>query len=141
MRILLFTISLLFLFGCQSVEKPEKPDDLIAKDMMVEILMDAYLSNAAKSVNNKIIRQNRIKLDSLIYKKYGIDSIQFVKSHAWYNADLDLYSEIFTEIELRLEAMKKEIDSTSFPDKKSNIQRKQDSLREAQGLIEPAESE
>ncbi len=140
MRIVLFIISLIILTGCQNVEKPVMPDDLITRDMMVDILTDAYLSNAAKSVNNKIIRSNRIKLDSLIYKKYGIDSIQFVKSHAWYNADLKLYSEIFTEIEQQLEEMKKKIDSTSFP-VKSNIQRKQDSLRDAKGLITPAESE
>jgi hypothetical protein len=140
MRPVLIFISLLFLTACQSVEKPEKPQDLIPKDLMVDILTDAYISNAAKSVNNKVIRQKGIKLDSLIYKKYDIDSLQFVKSHAWYNADLDIYSEIFTEIEQRLEAMKKKVDSISFP-AKSNIKRKQDSLKKARGLIDPAESE
>lgn len=140
MRPVLIFISLLFLTACQSVEKPEKPQDLIPKDLMVDILTDAYISNAAKSVNNKVIRQKGIKLDSLIYKKYDIDSLQFVESHAWYNADLDIYSEIFTEIEQRLEAMKKKVDSISFP-AKSNIKRKQDSLKKARGLIDPAESE
>jgi hypothetical protein len=140
MRLQVFVISLLFLTGCQNVEKPEMPEDLIGKDMMVEILTDAYISNAAKSVNNKIIRQNGIKLDSLIYNKYGIDSLQFVRSHAWYNADLDLYTEIYAEIEQRLDEMKKKVDSTSFPVKR-NIEKKQDSLREARGLIEPAQSE
>ena len=140
MRLQVFVISLLFLTGCQNVEKPEMPEDLIGKDMMVEILTDAYISNAAKSVNNKIIRQNGIKLDSLIYNKYGIDSLQFVRSHAWYNADLDLYTDIFAEIEQRLDEMKKKVDSTSFPVKR-NIEKKQDSLREARGLIEPAQSE
>ncbi|MBT8261361.1 MAG: DUF4296 domain-containing protein [Bacteroidia bacterium] len=140
MRLVLVVISLLFLAGCQNVEKPEEPQDLIPKELMVDILTDAYISNAAKSVNNKVIRQKGIKLDSLIYKKYGIDSLQFVESHAWYNADLDLYNEIFKEIEDRLEAMKKKVDSASFPGK-SNIKRKQDSLRDAKGLIDPAESE
>ena len=136
MRRILLIISLLAL-GCQSVEKPEMPEDLIARDVMIDILTDAYLSNAAKSVNNKIIRQRGIKLDSFIYKKYGIDSVQFVRSHAWYNSDLSTYEGMFVEIETRLAKMAKELDSLNFP-KKSPIQKKQDSIRKARGLIDPA---
>ena len=140
MRLSLIAISFVLFTACQHVERPEMPEDLISKDLMVDILTDVYISNAAKSVNNKVIRQKGIKLDSIIYRKYGIDSLQFVESHAWYNADLDTYNEIFKEIEQRLEVMKKKVDSSSFPGK-SNIKRKQDSLREAKGLIDPAESE
>ena len=139
MKKVLFIISLLII-GCQSVEKPEMPEDLIARDVMVDILTDAYLSNAAKSVNNKIIRQRGIKLDSFIYKKYRIDSVQFVRSHAWYNSDLSTYEGMFVEIEARLAKMAKDLDSINFPKQKSPIQRKQDSIRKAKGLIEPAES-
>jgi hypothetical protein len=138
MRRLLLIISLLAL-GCQSVEKPEMPEDLIAREVMIDILTDAYLSNAAKSVNNKIIRQRGIKLDSFIYKKYQIDSVQFVRSHAWYNSDLSTYEGMFVEMESRLAKMAKELDSLNFP-KKNPIQQKQDSIRKAKGLIEPAES-
>ncbi len=133
-------ISLLLLMGCQHVERPEKPDDLIARDMMVDILTDVYLSNAAKSVNNKVIRQKGIKLDSFIYTKYDIDSVQFVRSHNWYNADLDTYKEIFVEIEQRLVDMQQRTDSLNFKPK-SKIEQKQDSLRKARELIEPASSE
>lgn len=130
---------LLLMLGCQHVEKPEMPDDLIARDVMIDILTDAYLSNAAKSVNNKVIRQRGIKLDSFLYNKYGIDSLRFVRSHAWYNSDLDTYENMFVEIEKRLADMAAELDSVNFR-KKSPIQKKQDSIRKAKGLIDPAES-
>lgn len=140
MRIIAVIISILFMLGCQHVERPERPEDLISKEVMVDILTDVYLSNAAKSVNNKIIRQKGIKLDSFIYKKYDIDSVQFVRSHNWYNADLDAYKDIFIEIEQRLIEMQRKTDSLNFKPK-SKIQKKQDSLRKARELIEPASSE
>ena len=137
MKRLWFLISFILILGCQDVKPPEMPDDLIARDVMIDILTEAYISNAAKSVNNKIIRQRGIKLDSMIYAKYDIDSVQFVRSHAWYNSDLEGYKKMFIEIENRLTKLSREIDSIHLP-KKSPIQQKQDSLRRAKGLIEPA---
>jgi len=135
----LSVIILVFIaMGCQHVEKPERPDNLIARDVMVDILTDIYLSNAAKSANNKVIRQKGMKLDSFIYKKYRIDSLQFVKSHAYYNSDLDTYEEIFMEIEERLAALKAISDSLN-PDKK--FKQKQDSIKKATQLVEPAVSD
>lgn len=138
-KTLRYGILILLAVACQHVDRPEKPDDLIAKEKMVDILTDIYLSNAAKSVNNKVIRQKGLKLDSLIYKKYAIDSVQFVRSHAYYNADLNTYNEIFTKIEQRLDSMLKKIDSTTGrPENK--FKKKQDSLMKSQSLITPPES-
>jgi hypothetical protein len=136
----LLYITLVLATACQHVERPEKPDDLIAKDKMVDILTDIYISNAAKSVNNKVIRQKGLKLDSLIYAKYNIDSVQFVRSHAYYNADLNGYNEIFKNIEERLEAMLEKADSSGVnPGDKFN--KKQDSLKNVRELIPPPDSE
>lgn len=134
----IYFVLLLLLVGCQDVRKPEKPENLIAKDMMVDILMDVYLSNAARSVNNKVIRQRGIKLDSFIYKKYQIDSVQFLRSHAYYNADLNTYNEFFVEIEKRLDAMLKESDSLQGGPG-DRFKRKQDSINKARELISPPE--
>ncbi|HBY66927.1 MAG TPA: DUF4296 domain-containing protein, partial [Flavobacteriaceae bacterium] len=82
-----YLILLIVAFGCQSVQKPEKPENLIPKEKMIDIMMESYLSNAARSVNNRKLRSYGLKLDSLIYAKYNIDSLQLAKSNTYYAAD------------------------------------------------------
>ena len=106
-----FIILTLGLFGCQDVKQPEKPKNLIAKDKMVDILMETYLANAARSIDNKAITSKGIKMDSLVYKKFGIDSLQFVKSNAYYAADVNTYMEIVQKVEARLTGMQQKMDS------------------------------
>lgn len=106
--IFIFTLSFV---GCQDVEQPEKPKNLISKEKMVDLLTEAYLANAARSVDNQSIIVKGIKLDSLIYKNFGVDSLQFAKSNAYYAADVNVYMEIFQKVEARLTAMQKKTDS------------------------------
>jgi|SRR5690625_2748448 len=97
-------------FSCQHIERPEKPDDLIAKETFVDILVDTYLSNAARSKSYQEIQDQNVRLEKFIYQKYTIDSLQFVKSNAYYSADLDGYREILEEVEKELIKMKEEED-------------------------------
>ncbi len=106
--ILFFTLGF---FGCQDVKKPEKPENLIAKDKMINILTEAYLANAARSVDNKSIISKGIKMDSLIYKSFGVDSLQFAKSNEFYASDVNMYMEIFQKVEAKLTGMQKKMDS------------------------------
>lgn len=107
---ILFILVLCF-FGCQNVDLPEKPKNLIPKDKMIDILMESYLANAARSVDNKSIIVKGIKMDSLIYRNFGVDTIQFAKSNAFYAADVNTYMSIFQEVETRLDLMQKKMDS------------------------------
>ena len=105
----LFYISLcLLFFGCQHIEKPEKPENLIPEDTMVALLSEIYLGNAARSIDNKTMRKSGVKIDSFLFKKYNIDSLQFAKSNAYYASDLGKYNAIFQEIEKKLEILKSE---------------------------------
>lgn len=107
-----FTIAILLLvIGCQDVKYPEKPSNLIPKEKMIDILTEVYLSNAGRSYNLRIVRDSGYKLDSLMYKKYAIDSLQFAKSHAYYVNDLDNYAGMFDVVVLNLEKMKIGADS------------------------------
>lgn len=113
--ILLIAIS----FGaCQTVQQPEKPRDLIGRDKMVSILTEAYLANAARSIDNRTIIEEGIEMDSLFYNKFEVDSLQFAKSHAYYAADVNTYSLFIQEVETKLEGMVKTLDSI----RKSKIQ-------------------
>lgn len=124
-----WTIILFFslgVFGCQDVKQPEKPKDLIGKDKMVDMLTEAYLANSARSVDNKSIITKGIKMDSLIYKNFGVDSLQFAKSNEFYAADINAYMEIFQKVEARLTGMQKEMDSIRVMEKsrKDSISKK-----------------
>lgn len=104
-------VALLLCMACQDVQRPVPPENLIPEDKMVDILTDVYLANAAKSVNNKIIRNKGVKLDSFIYVKYQIDSTLFAESNAYYTTQLNTYNDFFVEIENRLNAMQQQVDS------------------------------
>ena len=108
---IVFIILALSLFGCQEVNQPEKPKNLIAKDKMIDILTETYMDNAARSVDKRSIISKGIKMDSMVYKNFGIDSLQFAKSNAFYAADVNTYMEIVREVETRLTAMQQKMDS------------------------------
>ncbi len=130
-----FTLSfiLVLLFSCQNVKKPEKPENLIPKEKMVNILSDLYISNAARNVNNKRIIKAGIQLDSLIYTKFEIDSLQFVESNAFYSSNLKVYGEMLTQVQEKLKFLQKEKDSLyKIAKREDSIQKaKTDSLNES----------
>ena len=129
----LFWIGLVLLgVGCQHIERPERPDDLIPRDKMINILTDLYINNAARSVNVRVLRNKGIVLDSLLYEKYDIDSLQFTRSNAFYTSDLDNYNSMYEEIEARLVAMKGELDSIARSNNASKAER--DSITRAQRI-------
>ena len=74
-------------------------------------MADLYLSNAAKSVNNWMLKSNGITLDTYVFKKHGVDSLQFVESNAYYTSDLDAYYDIFVQVEAKLAKLKADRDS------------------------------
>lgn len=124
----------LTLLNCQDVKRPELPADLIPEDQMVEIMIEVYLVNAARSFDNRTIIENKMKLDSFIFKKFGIDSLQFVTSNAYYTANLDTYNDLFKRVEERMEVIKKEADSLLIVHiKEQEAKKKQDSINGLKG--------
>lgn len=101
----------LFIVSCQDVKKPNRPENLIAKDKMASIMIDFYITNAARSINNKLLKKTGVQLDSLLYAKYSIDSLQFAESNAFYSANLKAYEEIMKKVSDSLTLLKKEKDS------------------------------
>jgi hypothetical protein len=113
------------LTACQEVQYPDPPEQLIPKEKMVQILADAYITNASRSrgVNNRILRSKGIKLDSLLYTKHGIDSLSFAKSNSYYASNLEQYTEIITAVEKLLTRKKAEIDSIANAAKNKSLKK------------------
>ncbi len=121
MKPFLLFLAFLFVFGCQEVQYPEKPENLIGKEKMVDILTETYLGNAARSIDNKAIMEKGIKLDSLIYRRFGVDSLQFAKSNAYYAADVNTYMEIIKEVETRLDTMQQRLNTIWEAERKKQL--------------------
>jgi hypothetical protein len=105
-RISLFIFILGLCFACNKIEKPEKPDDLIDKNRMVDILFDVFVFNSAKGTDKRILEKNNVTPDIYIYKKYQIDSLQFVKSNEYYAYDIKVYEEMINKVEAKIKAKK-----------------------------------
>jgi len=140
-RKLIFGVSVLLLtifIGCQDVKKVEKPANLISKEMMVDILTDCYINNAARNISYVKLKDSKIKLDSMIFLKYQIDSVQFTQSNEYYSLQFNTYVDMLTQVEKRLEIIKEHTDSIV------KIEKKNDTLSaepEFNGLIESVDSE
>ncbi len=94
-------ISCVFLaVGCNS-NSVEKPQNLIGKETMVAILYDMALLEAIKTQNINGGISSKVGSD-YVYKKYKIDSLQFVKSNKYYAADIDEYKKMFEQVKARL---------------------------------------
>jgi len=114
MRFIVFiTIFLFSLCGCQDVSYPEPPENLLSREKFTQVLADAYVGNASrsKSVNNRILRNNGIKLDSLLYNKHQVDSASFAASNTYYASNLEGYTAIILEVQRLLSARKSEMDT------------------------------
>ncbi|MEP2936211.1 MAG: DUF4296 domain-containing protein [Gilvibacter sp.] len=126
---ILMALVVLLLWQCSDIKYPEKPDDLIDKQTMVNIFTDAYLSNASKSFNRTILQRAEVDLGSYIYKKYQIDSLQFERSNAYYTANIDEYREMIVLVKQNLDARLAAVDTIIEQNKEAQKTRR-DSLRD-----------
>lgn len=116
-----------FITACGKNDKPKKPDNLIAKDKMENILYDLYIINAAKGVNRKIIEQNGFMPENYVLNKHKIDSAQFADSNSYYSFDTDAYKVMVENVKARLEKEKTELEKVKEEDKVAK--KKKDSIQ------------
>lgn len=135
-------IGLVFIaVSCQTVQEQQAPENLIPKETMTQILTDLYISNAARSINNKVIKEYQIKLDSLLYEKYEIDSLHFAESNAYYSANIKEYTQLMKVVEERLLVLKTEKDSIYLNEKEEKESEKNKKVKDEKGILtEPAQS-
>jgi len=136
MKQLKYFLLIVLIISCKnnSIDKPKKPDNLIPKDSMVEILYDISLISSAKGVNKKLLENKGIVPEDYIFKKHNIDSLQFALSNEYYAFNLDTYEDIYNSVKLKLEEDKKHFQTIVFVEQKekdslNKIKRKQDSIK------------
>jgi hypothetical protein len=101
---------LLVLFSSCNKDLVEKPNNLIDKKVMADIMYDMALLDALKYQDPNSLYTNDINPKTYVYKKYKIDSLQFVKSNAYYAADYREYKKMFDALNDRLKKEKTTVD-------------------------------
>ncbi|MDO6595495.1 DUF4296 domain-containing protein [Oceanihabitans sp. 2_MG-2023] len=143
MKNILFTCLVLLLVSCYNQNKPNKPDNLISKDKMVSVIIDMSMYSSAKGVNKKILENNGVKLQELIFKKHNIDSAQFANSNYYYTYHTEDYEVIYKQVRDSLTKLKAEytaLDKIESEQKKINDSIKQSKLKNNNLMEAPLET-
>lgn len=125
MKYLVYILIISAVVSCQSIDDIKKPKNLIDKEKMADVLYDIALLNAGKSYSPVMMQESEIDYNEYVFKKHGIDSLQFAKSNAYYTDNLDKYLAIFTVVEDRIKAEKRKWSDTLVVEKK-----RRDSIQE-----------
>jgi len=105
----LFFLSV-FLMACTSNTIIKKPDHLIPKNQMVDLLTDMLVAAGAENIKNVDLERN-VNYFPLVFEKYGIDSTRFKESNYYYTSQIDDYEKILKEVDERLKALKEKLEN------------------------------
>ena len=105
----LFVILLVILITSCGEKLLDKPEDLIPKDKMINILKDMTILNSARTSSVPILQNNKIEPTAFVFSKYGVDSLQFVTSDKYYASLPNEYEAMYTEIEKQLDNEKEQM--------------------------------
>ncbi|MBC8755524.1 DUF4296 domain-containing protein [Kordia sp. YSTF-M3] len=119
--------------SCREEAVP-KPDNLLSKEKMAEILYDVTLMNSIKGVNKKKLEENNMHLDTYLYKKHETDSLQFLSSNNYYAANPMIYNEIYGLVATRLQKERKDVGKELDAE-----QKRRDSVQAAKKAAKEAE--
>jgi hypothetical protein len=111
MKKIIFFCFAILVFGCKE-SAIEKPSNLIEKNKMVDILYDISLLEAVRSQNIKG-GISTSEINQFIFKKYKIDSTQFVSSNKYYASDVEDYKKMFEKVKTKLEEDTKKVTGVS----------------------------
>ncbi|MDI5948727.1 DUF4296 domain-containing protein [Flavobacterium yafengii] len=124
MKKIIALLTIITLFVSCKEEVVNKPERLIEKDVMVDIMYDLSILEAIRNQNPASLDTFKINSRDYIFKKYKIDSVQFAKSNVYYASDYNEYKSMFEQINKRLQANTKSVDSLIKLKKKKKIIKK-----------------
>lgn len=89
----------------------KKPDNLIPRDKMADIMYDLQLLEAIRTQKPDVLVQHHIDAEHYVYAKYHIDSLQLAKSSQYYAHDLKDYKKLCEEVGKRFDTGAKPADA------------------------------
>ncbi len=103
-----------FLIAACAEEVVKKPENLIPKEKMADILHDLAILNATKSNASNKFDESGIDIMEFLYPKYDIDSAQFSQSDLYYASVPLEYQSIYEKVEAKLEERTKIMEERSM---------------------------
>lgn len=105
MKQILFLLVSLLVLSCSNNPVP-KPDNLLDEEVMVDIIFDISILQAADgSMPYKLMEYN-VEMDKYILDKYKIDSTTYRQNQKYYAANARKYKKIYKKVIERLEQEK-----------------------------------
>ncbi len=101
MHIRKYIVLSLLLLSCAE-KQVRRPENLIPKGRMVNILYDIAVLDAIDGTYPKALERNGITVMAFVYEKYGIDSLQLAESDLYYASRPQEYEEIYQTLENRI---------------------------------------
>ena len=129
MKHLIVILLSLILLSCHGVNKPKKPENLLSKSKMIDIIVDIALFTSAKGINKYEIQEQGILPEAYIYNKHNVDSLQFAMSNEYYSYDIEVYEFIYQGVHDSLQTLKTEY--KRLHDEERQTKKENDSIRKA----------
>ena len=99
MKNIIFILLILFvLVGCELSNK--KPDNLIDKEQMENIIFDILILNSINA--NSLMSKGEVVGDEFVFERYSVDSIQFYESEIYYSKRPRDHFEIYSNVKKRI---------------------------------------
>lgn len=111
------------LISCQDIEDTEKPDDLIAEEKMVNVLVDMLKVSATQNYSDIQYRKRGVNAKELVFEKYGIDSLELRKSTTYYSEHFEINERIYDSVRERLRRRDTKLDSLVERQKKADFKK------------------
>jgi hypothetical protein len=106
----LLLVFLVLLFACQQ----SIPEGVVSRATMTQLLMEIHIAEAkVGQLNFRSLDSSRAvqaALEAEIFKKYGIDSVAYNRSYAYYMQQPALLQSIYDSLTVRLDTL------TKYPD-------------------------
>jgi ABC-type multidrug transport system fused ATPase/permease subunit len=128
MKKIVIVLTTLFFASCVDKSEIKKPEKLIEKEQMENILYDLAVLQAVKNYFPQKLTENGINSKTYVYQKYKIDSLQLVENNRYYASHIEEYKKIFTHISERIKNQKTIIDTLAAREQKRLIKKVRDSI-------------
>lgn len=116
-KIIICFVLVSLIFSCKEAVI-KIPENLIEKEVMVDILYDLSLLEAINFQTSKPLEAYKLTPSQYIYQKYKIDSLQFAQNNMYYAADYKAYKKMNEQINTRLDKNKILIEGVIKKEKK-----------------------
>ncbi len=138
MKKILSLLAIVILFVNCKDEVVKKPDRLIEKGKMIDIMYDLSILEASKFQNPADLGSYSNTPSEYIYKKYKVDSLQLAQSNIYYASNYIEYKDMYEQVGKRIDGKKATVDAIIKIEKKK--QEKLDALKIAKAALKKKDS-